>query len=84
MTATILASILATFAALSGPPDETERRPPPADVQEGQNFCCNEVNVNTLTGEGCVSIGTENINACSKVLYCGGDYVKIDGTVVCR
>jgi hypothetical protein len=77
------ATILTILVALSGPPDESERRPSP-DVQEGQNFCCNDVNANTLTGEGCVAISIENINACSKVLYCGGDYVKIDGTVVCR
>jgi hypothetical protein len=81
------ASILALLAALLAPPEAPEgpddRQPPGTSCEVGQNFCCNQVNVSTQSGDGCVAISTENINACSKVLSCGDVWVKIDGQVTC-
>jgi hypothetical protein len=57
-------------------PDET----PP---EEGQHFCCQSVNLDKRSGEGCLSIGPGQIDTCSELLYCAGDYGKSGGTTKC-
>jgi hypothetical protein len=53
-------------------------------AEEEQDFCCTSVDFKTKTGDGCVAISKENINACSKVLHCPGFFTKDDGVVTCE
>jgi hypothetical protein len=86
MVTTILASILALFASCGTPAGEPDdRRPTPPDPPEA-HFCCNDVGVNGSgqgTGDGCVMIGPETVNACNRVLTCGEQWIKRDGVVTC-
>lgn len=84
--ATILLTIIAACGVHSdAATDATDGQPdkkPPVEIEEGQHFCC--TNVDKLTGEGCVAINAENINTCDKVLYCNGNWMKVDGKVTCE
>lgn len=80
--------LLAIIAAcgLSGaaaPAEQPDKKPPKEDVGD-QHFCCTDVDPDKLTGQGCVSIGPENINSCDRVLYCEGNWAKKDGVVTCK
>jgi hypothetical protein len=86
-TKTILFAVLAACAVQSDQataPDEPDKLPPQEDVPAEQHFCCQTVDPKTLTGEGCVTIGPNQIDACSEVLYCEGNWAKHDGKVFCQ
>lgn len=67
-------------SAVSHPDDKT---PPPAPPQEDQHFCCQSVNLDKQSGEGCVSLSVTHIDTCSEVLYCGGNWGKSNGITKC-
>ena len=69
--------------ATTEPPAEQPDKPPPGPQVEDQHFCCQAVNQKNLTGDGCITIGPNQIDACDKVLYCEGNWSKDDGHVVC-
>jgi hypothetical protein len=76
----------ATSPVVSNPaaaPDERDKPPPDEDDQRDQQFCCQSVDPQTASGEGCAAISKENINACLNVLSCGDKWVKQDGKVTC-
>jgi hypothetical protein len=60
------------------------KAPPSEPSQEDQHFCCHDVDQKSLSGDGCVTIGKEQINSCNNVLYCSGNWSKKDGHVVCE
>lgn len=84
-TKTILFALLATCGVPSTPvtaPDE--KQPPEEDAQEDQHFCCQSVDLKTMTGEGCQTMGAGQIDLCANVLYCSGNWAKADGKVACE
>jgi hypothetical protein len=70
----------AQLPSASHPDDEAPDEIPP---EESQHFCCQSVNLDKKSGEGCISIGAAQIDTCSELLYCGGDYGKSGGTTKC-
>ena len=68
-------------ARVATPDDFT---PSEEDPQENQHFCCQSVDPNSNTGDGCVTIDVGQINACANVIYCSGDWTKVDGNVSCN
>lgn len=64
-------------------PSEKPLAPPDDSQEDGQHFCCTEVDEKNAKGDGCLPIGKEHITSCSNVLYCGGSWVKKDGKVTC-
>lgn len=84
LTKPLLFTIIAACGVLSGAavPNEQPEKRPPDEIQEGQHFCCTDVD--KFTGEGCVAISNENINSCDRVLYCSGNWIKKDGKVTCE
>ncbi len=87
--------LLAALAACGVQPTPATTEPPaeqPDEFEPGgvkpadQHFCCQSVDLKTLTGEGCTAISTslELINTCANVLYCEGNWGKQDGKVVCE
>lgn len=73
--------------ATAEPPAEEPDKLPPGEVEPAdQHFCCQSVDLKTLTGEGCTAISSslELINTCTNVLYCEGNWGKQDGKVVCE
>lgn len=82
----LIIALLASCGAGSPAPDAPNDKQPPTSDLEDQAFCCLDVGVNSSgqgTGEGCVTIGPGNIDACDKVLICGGSLIKEDGKVTC-
>jgi hypothetical protein len=79
----IKALLLSILAACNTDPTERPANPPGTGEEDGQHFCCTTVDSGNKSGEGCVGISKENINACSKVLYCSADWTKDDGVVRC-
>ncbi len=66
-------------------PDEQPLAPPnDIDEPEDQHFCCQEVNVETKSGENCITIPKESIDACAEVLFCPGFWAKHKGVVTCE
>jgi hypothetical protein len=66
------------------PTEQPDKRPPDQPPEEeGQHFCCVSVNKKTVSGDGCGAISKENINSCTNVLYCSGDWVKEGDQVSC-
>lgn len=87
VTKPLLLTIIAACGVASGaatPAEQPDKKPPLADIEEGQHFCCFSVTASGKgTGEGCTGIDKVNINSCDKVLYCEGGWVKEDGKVTC-
>jgi len=66
-------------------PDEPDDLPPGGGAQEGQHFCCDTINHEKQTGDGCVTIGESHVELCPNVLYCGGNWSKTeDGHAQCN
>jgi hypothetical protein len=63
--------------------EQPDKAPPGDEIEDGQHFCCTSVDTKSFSGDGCGAISKENINSCSKVLYCPGAWVKDDGKVIC-
>jgi hypothetical protein len=84
-TRSALLALAAACGTVSDPdgPDEVK----PADqAEEDQHFCCVSVGVTQSgkpTGDGCVTIGAGNVDICSEVIYCSGDWLKSAGKVTC-
>jgi hypothetical protein len=76
----LLLALLAACGAPSSVPDEIR---PSDDALAGHYFCCHDVNSAKLTGDGCITIGKEQVDQCSTVLYCGDSFTQKDGTVTC-
>jgi hypothetical protein len=53
-------------------------------VLEDQHFCCHSVDPKTKSGEGCNTIGPNQIDACAEVLVCPGFWAKHDRTIYCE
>jgi hypothetical protein len=73
--------------AVSSPstsPDEPDRKPPEDVGLEDQHFCCQEIDLKSFTGDGCVLIDKTAAILCDKLLYCPGKYAKDDGKVACE
>jgi hypothetical protein len=89
-TKTILFAVLAACgvqangATSPDEPDEPDKLRPGDDIQEEQHFCCHSVDPKAKTGDGCVTIGPNQIDACGEVLYCPGFWAKHDGKVFCE
>jgi hypothetical protein len=83
---TALAACSLPSASTANQP-ERPLEPPVVEQGENQHFCCSEVHLDTKrkigTGDDCVAIAKENINACNAVLYCPSLYTKSDGVVTC-
>jgi hypothetical protein len=81
----LLLAILAACGVQSSstPPEEPVDLPTPPEVKD-QHFCCQDVDQKNLTGDGCTTIGKEQINSCNNLLYCSGNWSKKDGHVVCE
>ncbi|KIG12572.1 hypothetical protein DB30_01235 [Enhygromyxa salina] len=79
-------TILAILAAcgINNPdgPDDKELPPPPPDPSH--YFCCHTVDADKLTGEGCVTIGANQVDSCASVLHCANTFTKMDGEVKCE
>ena len=91
MLRTIIIAVLAacgvspTQATDADPPAEQPDAPPESEIKPlDQHFCCQSVDHKSLSGEGCVTIGPNQIDACSEVLYCEGNWTKSKGTVRCE
>jgi hypothetical protein len=65
-------------------PDQPDKLQPEEDIQEDQHFCCHSVDPKSKTGDGCVTIGANQIDTCGEVLYCPGFWAKHDGKVSCE
>jgi hypothetical protein len=75
-----------TPATTEPPPAQPDKKPPGEVVKPiEQHWCCQSVDHETKTGDGCdpISGSLETIAACNKVLYCSGDWTKSDGKVHC-
>jgi hypothetical protein len=73
-------------ATTDEPPPELPVEPPDDDgLEEGHNFCCQEINPDpeVFSGDGCVEIAEVHVALCNKLLYCPDKYKKVDGTVTC-
>jgi hypothetical protein len=71
-------------SANAGPPVEPPNKEAPDETEEDKDyFCCHSVNTGKRSGDGCVTIGKNQIDSCSKVLACAGGFTKDDGTVTC-
>jgi hypothetical protein len=65
-------------------PDEKEP-PPERPLEDGQHFCCDTINHEKQTGDGCVTIGPSHVELCPNVLYCSGNWSKTeDGHAQCN
>jgi hypothetical protein len=65
-------------------PDEKEP-PPESPLEDGQHFCCDTINHEKQTGDGCVTIGPSHVELCPNVLYCSGNWSKTeDGHAQCN
>jgi hypothetical protein len=81
--------LIAIIAACSVPsnseateqPDDKEQ--PQEKPEEDQHFCCQEINQEKQTGEGCSYIDEKYLITCSKVLYCQGDWSLVEGKAKC-
>lgn len=81
-------SVPSTAATTEPPPTEQPDAPPEQpDKPEvnDQHWCCESVDHETKTGDGCSAISgsLEILNVCANVLYCPGYWTKEDGTVQC-
>jgi hypothetical protein len=86
ITKAMLFAVLAACGVHTGdsnPNDPPVFKPPPEAPQEDQHFCCQSVDLDKKSGEGCVSLSVTHIDTCSEVLYCGGDWGKSNGTTKC-
>lgn len=70
-------------ATIESPPSEQPDKPPDDD-QMDQHFCCQSVDPKTMSGEGCQTMGAGQIDLCANVLYCEGNWAKVDGKVTCE
>ncbi|PRQ05751.1 hypothetical protein ENSA5_00710 [Enhygromyxa salina] len=80
--ATILLSALLACATQGDPATQVERSSPknlqsPRESGEDQHFCCEDVELDNESGEGCSAIGKEHINSCANVLCCSGNWDKL-------
>jgi hypothetical protein len=66
-------------------PAEQPDAPPDDPIKPRDNvyFCCVEVDVKTKSGEGCVTIGEKQLDACGSFLVCADGAAKKDGVVTC-
>jgi hypothetical protein len=71
-------------ATIESPPVEQPDKQRPDDEQMDQHFCCQTVDPKNLTGDGCTTIEPGQINACSEVLYCEGNWTKHNDKVTCQ
>jgi hypothetical protein len=76
----------ASNPATTEPPPEQPDVKPPENVQKDQHFCCQSVDLKSMSGDGCTAISDslELINACGYLLYCEGNYGKENGHVQCE
>jgi hypothetical protein len=81
LTKPLLLTILAACSVHSEPPDEQPIAPP--DQKDHVYFCCQDVDPKTFSGEGCLTIGEKEVDRCSTVLACSGNFTKKDGVVTC-
>jgi hypothetical protein len=70
-------------ATTEPPPDQPDVRPPD-ETQKDQHFCCQSVDHTTMSGDGCQTIGATQIDLCTNVLYCEGNWAKEGGKVWCE
>jgi hypothetical protein len=63
-----------------GPPD---REPPGLTPRENVYFCCHDVDHETKSGDGCITIGEKQVDSCASVLCCADGFTKKDGVVTC-
>jgi hypothetical protein len=85
LTKPLLAIILAACGvssrgATTEPPDGL---PPAKPHKENVYFCCQDADLKTASGDGCVTIGEKEIDPCNTVLACADGFVKKDGKVTC-
>ncbi|KIG15996.1 hypothetical protein DB30_05050 [Enhygromyxa salina] len=88
LTRPLLLALLAacgvnSSGAPAGPPHEQPEKKPPDDIEKDYIFCCQSVDTQTKSGDGCVTIGENQIDSCSTVLACADGFTKQDGTVTC-
>ena len=70
--------------SITEPPAELPDQLPPGDTKPlVQHFCCQSVDHKTWSGDGCVTIGANQIDACTNVLYCPDKWTKEEGKVFC-
>ena len=81
-TKPLLLAFLAACGVSSGAAANPNEKAPPEDEVKGHYFCCQTVD--KLTGEGCVTIGANQVDSCNNVLYCEGSFMKKDGKVYCE
>jgi hypothetical protein len=67
-----------------GPPDTEQPDGHNQETVHDQHFCCHSVDQKNLTGDGCNTIASTQIDKCDKVLYCAGNWSKDEGHVVCE
>lgn len=84
---TILSALLA--CATQGDHATRVETSSPSDIQsqvesgEDQHFCCDDVDLSTWSGEGCLLISEDDLNSCSNILYCDGKWERQDGRAAC-
>jgi hypothetical protein len=76
--------LLVVAAAFGGQPlDNPRDKNPPPETEDKDYFCCHDVDTANKSGEGCITIGKNQIDACSTVLACHEGFTKKDGVVTC-
>jgi hypothetical protein len=65
------------------PTEQPDKKPPDETVKENVYFCCQDADLKTASGEGCLTIGEKEIDRCNTVLACADGFIKKDGKVFC-
>jgi hypothetical protein len=79
---TILGACGVAAGAASNPDDLAPPREPPQERET--HWCCDSINAQQASGEGCEEIIITAVAGCAKVLHCTGKYTYDDGKVTCH
>ena len=69
-----------TPATNADPPAEQPDVPPESEIKPlDQHFCCQSVDHKSLSGDGCVTIGPNQIDACQRSALLRGQLDEVQG-----
>jgi hypothetical protein len=78
----VACGVNSSTATIESATEQHDKKPP--DERTDQHFCCQSVDPESKTGDDCIAIGPNQIDACANVLTCPGSWAKQDGKVVCK